>query len=89
MHSEVIIESVPPEELVVVIPHLIEQVERDREGEESLHGSKQFLEGIGDLQRHHKQRNCETKDGISKTFDAQYFLASPRETFFAADPSLR
>ena len=89
MHCEVIIEAVAPEELVVVIPHLIEQQEGDRKGEESSHTSKQFIEGIGDLQGYHKQRNCEAEDGVSKTFDTQYILASPGETFFAADPSLR
>jgi hypothetical protein len=69
MYGEVIIEAVPSEELVVVIPHLIEHPEGDREGEESSHGSKQFIEGIRHLQRYHKQRNGEGEDGISKTFD--------------------
>jgi hypothetical protein len=69
MHCEVIFEAISPEEFVVLIPHCEEQPEADRKGEESSHGSKQFIEGIGYLQGHHKQRNCEGEDGVRKTFD--------------------
>ena len=69
MHCEVILEAVSPEKPVVITPHAVEQPARDRKGEEPSHGSKQFIEGIGDLQGHYKQRNRKSEDGIGKTFD--------------------
>ena len=89
MHCQGILEAVSPEKHVVIKPHRVEQPTRDGKGEESSHGSKQFIEGVGDLQGYHKQRKCEAEDGIGKTFDTLHILASPGEPFFAAGPSLR
>src|SRR5918995_1320161 len=48
MHREGILEAVAPEKHVVVKPHRVEQPTRDRKGEESSHGCKQLVEGVGD-----------------------------------------
>jgi hypothetical protein len=69
MHRDVILEAVSPEKHVVVKPHRVEQPTRYGKGEKSSHGSKQFIEGVGDLQGYHKQREREAEDGIGKTFD--------------------
>ena len=69
MQCDVILEAVSPEKHVVVKPHRLEQPARDRKGEESSHGCKQFIEGVGDLQGYHKQRKCEAEDGVGKPFD--------------------
>jgi len=89
MHGDVILETVSPEKRVVIAPHAVEQPARDRKGEESSHGSKQFIEGIGYLKGNHEQRKREAEDGIGKTFYTRHVLASPGESFFAADPPLQ
>jgi hypothetical protein len=88
IHREVVFEAISPEELVVLVPHYEKHIEADGESREPLHGSKQFIEGVGDLQRHHEQRNRKGENGVGETFDAQYFLASPEETFVVvSEPS--
>jgi hypothetical protein len=49
IHREVVFEAISPEELVVLVPHYEEQIEADSESKEPLHGSKQFIEGVGNL----------------------------------------
>jgi hypothetical protein len=69
MHRDVILEAVSPEKLVVIKPHQVEQITRYGKSEESSHGSKQFIEGVGYLKGYNKQREREAEDGIGKTFD--------------------
>jgi hypothetical protein len=82
MHCDAILEAVSPEKYVVVKPHRVEQPTRDCKSEESSHGSKQFIESVGDLQGYHKKREREAEDGVGKTFDTGDFLASPGESLF-------
>ena len=88
MHREGVLEAVSPKEYVVVEPHRVEQPTRDRKGEESSHGCKQFIEGVGDLQGYHKQRECKGEDCVGKTFYTRDFLTPPGEALFSADTPL-
>src|SRR5215203_4047551 len=79
-------QAVAPEELVVLVPHEEEQGEADREREEAPHVHEKLVEGLGNLQRNHKERDREGEDGVGESLHTRDILPTPAEAFLANPP---
>src|SRR5580658_5493703 len=74
-----VLQSITPEETIVVEPQVGEQGKADAKGPKTPQGLHECLKAPGNFEGNYQQRNCEGEDSIRKPFQTGYLPAPPPE----------
>ena len=74
-----IVQSVAPEEIVMLPPDLREEAKAHGEGHKAAHVGQQLAKCVRHLQRDHQQGQREAEDHVAEGLDARDLVAAPAE----------
>src|SRR5580692_330544 len=86
-HRPGIIQRIPPEKDMLLIPDQHQQREADRKGKEPPHRDQQLVKALRNLQRNDQQRHRKRKNGVTEGLDPLH-LMPPKPESMAVLPLL-